>query len=51
MLDWITITLELVGIAILLMWIVIPIKEFRDIFRIVRRKHAASDEHARKAER
>ena len=28
--------------AILLMWIVIPIKEFREIFRIVSRKHAAA---------
>ena len=52
MLDWITITIELVGIAIMLIWIVIPIREFRDIFRTVRRKHASADDHARrKAER
>jgi uncharacterized membrane protein YcjF (UPF0283 family) len=43
MLDWITITIELVGIVILLMWIVIPIQEFRGIFRIVTRKHRAAD--------
>ena len=38
MLDWITLTIELVGAAILLMWIVIPIREFRQILQIVRHK-------------
>ena len=36
--DWITILIELVGIAILLMWIVIPIREFRDILRVIKTK-------------
>ena len=34
--DWITLLIELVGVVILLMWIVIPIREFRQILRIVR---------------
>jgi len=38
MIDWITIAIELVGIAIMLMWIVIPIREFREILRTVKRK-------------
>ena len=38
MIDWITVTIELVGIAILLMWIVIPIREFRQILQIVKHK-------------
>jgi len=38
MIDWITIAIELVGIAIMLMWIVIPIREFREIFRTVKHK-------------
>ena len=44
MLDWITITIELVGIAILLMWIVIPIREFRQILQIVKHKPHALPE-------
>ena len=44
MLDWITITIELVGIAILLMWIVIPIREFRQILQIVKHKQHAPHE-------
>lgn len=44
MLDWITIVIEAVGIVILLMWIVIPIREFRQILKVVRRKsHAAAE--------
>ena len=38
MLDWITVVIELVGVAILLTWIVIPIREFRGILRAVKHK-------------
>ena len=38
MIDWITLLIELVGIAILLMWIVIPIREFRQILRVLKHK-------------
>ena len=48
--DAITLLIEAVGVVILMMWIVIPIREFRDIFRTVRRKHAASDEASQKAD-
>lgn len=44
--DWITLTIELVGVAILIAWIVIPIKEFREILRVVGRKHEAAAEPA-----
>lgn len=40
MIDWITLLIELVGIAILLMWIVIPIREFRQILRVLKNKRA-----------
>ena len=44
MLDWITVTIELVGLAIFLLWIVIPIREFRQILRAVKHKpHALLD--------
>jgi hypothetical protein len=44
MLDWITIVIEAVGVVILLMWIVIPIREFRQILQIVKHKpHALPD--------
>jgi hypothetical protein len=43
MIDWVTLAIELVGIAILLMWVVVPIREFREIFRAVRRKTAATE--------
>ena len=52
MLDWITIVIEAVGVVILLMWIVIPIREFRQILQIVKHKpHAlpeSSEDDARR---
>ncbi len=44
MLDWITIVIELIGVVILLMWIIIPIREFRDILQIVKHKSASPDQ-------
>jgi heme exporter protein D len=37
-LDWITVVIELVGVAILIAWIVIPIREFRQILRAIKDK-------------
>lgn len=31
--DWITLTIEAMGIAIFCLWVVLPIGEFRKIFR------------------
>ena len=31
--DWITLLIEVVGVVILLLWIVIPIQEFRSILK------------------
>lgn len=33
MLDWITLTIEAIGIAILVLWIIVPIGEFKSIYR------------------
>lgn len=38
MLDWITLLIEAVGILILCVWIVIPIHEFKLIFRRLRQE-------------
>ena len=34
--DWITLLIETVGVVILLLWIVIPIREFRGILKRIR---------------
>jgi hypothetical protein len=34
--DWITMTIESIGLAILLLWTIVPIQEFRLIFRRLR---------------
>ena len=34
--DWITITIETAGIAVLVLWVIVPIQEFRLIFRRLR---------------
>jgi len=41
MLDWMTLTIEAIGIVIFLIWIVIPIREFRTILRRLKEKEAA----------
>ena len=38
--DWIMLSIEGVGIDILLAWIVIPIQEFRDILRVIRQRNS-----------
>ena len=34
--DWATFAIEAIGVAILLLWIVIPVREFQTIFREIR---------------
>jgi hypothetical protein len=41
--DWMTLTIELMGLAILLIWTVIPIQEFRQIFKQLLGKPTLSD--------
>jgi uncharacterized membrane protein YcjF (UPF0283 family) len=36
--DWMTWTVEATGFLILCMWIVVPIREFRSIFRRIRQR-------------
>lgn len=36
--DWITLTIEAIGVLILLFWVVVPIREFSDIFRRLKHK-------------
>jgi hypothetical protein len=45
--DWITLTIEIVGIGIFILWCVIPIREFAQIHRTIRARNAA--EHAKHA--
>jgi hypothetical protein len=40
--DWVTLLIELVGIVITLMWVFIPIGEFRQILQRVRHKRQQS---------
>jgi hypothetical protein len=37
-LDWMTWTVEAIGFLMLCMWIVVPIREFRSIFRRIRQR-------------
>ncbi len=41
--DWITITVEAVGLIILLTWVVVPIREFRSIFKRLRQEKQAEN--------
>ena len=41
MLDWMTLTIELVGILIFCVWVVVPVREFGSILRRLRQKEAA----------
>ena len=38
--DWITLLIEAVGVVILLLWVVIPIQEFKTILSAVHRRNA-----------
>jgi hypothetical protein len=42
--DPITLLIEAVGVIILLMWIIIPIREFREILKRVKTRNAAASE-------
>ena len=42
MLDWVTYGIEAVGIVILCVWIVVPIREFKRIFRSLNQKESDS---------
>jgi hypothetical protein len=41
--DWMTLTIELMGLAILLVWTVIPLQEFKSIFAQLRNKPTIDD--------
>ena len=46
MLDWMSLSIEAVGLVILLIWVVIPIRAFREIFKRLKRQNARqSKEH------
>jgi len=44
MFDWMTWSIEGVGILILCIWIVVPIQEFKTIFRRLKLKDGAADQ-------
>ena len=43
--DWMTLTIEVVGLLILCIWIVIPITEFREIFKKLRHAEQRDQEN------
>jgi hypothetical protein len=51
--DWATFVIEAIGVTILLLWVVIPIREFQGIFREIRNRGGlrggevgAADQHS-----
>jgi len=44
-LDWATFAIEAIGVAILLLWIVIPVREFQTIFREIRARGGMKGQH------
>jgi len=38
-----TLAIEVVGVAILCIWIIVPIREFKEIFAAIARRQAARD--------
>ncbi len=42
MLDWMTLTIEAVGILVFCLWLVVPIGELRTIFRRLRQRPPAT---------
>jgi hypothetical protein len=43
--DWATAAIEAVGLLILGIWIVIPIREFKEIFAKIRHKDQQASDH------
>ena len=44
--DWMSWTIELIGIAIVCFWIVVPVMEFKEIFRKLRGRIVEPNEQA-----
>jgi len=42
--DWATAAIEAVGLLILGIWIVLPVREFKEIFARIRHQDAAGDD-------
>ena len=36
--DWLTATVEIIGIVIFIVWLIVPIREFREIFKRLKRQ-------------
>jgi hypothetical protein len=41
--DWITLSIEIIGLVILVIWTLIPIQEFKAIFARLRSQHRESE--------
>jgi hypothetical protein len=50
MLDWVTLSIEALGIVILCIWVIVPIGEFRSIFRRLRQRQEPVSAEAEGAE-
>ena len=46
MLDWMSLSIEAIGIAILLIWIIVPIREFQAIFKRLKQENAQRKQSA-----
>ena len=44
--DWITLSVEAVGLVILLCWIVVPIREFKSIFKRLKKEETQREMQA-----
>jgi hypothetical protein len=40
MFDWMTLSVEIVGFVILTVWVVVPIREFKGIFKRLKQENA-----------
>jgi hypothetical protein len=50
MLDWMMLSVEAIGIVILLCWIIVPIREFKSIFKRLREENKRDAEPHRDVE-
>ena len=50
MLDWITLSVEAVGIVIFIIWLIIPIREFRLIYKRLKQKRSTADSEPKAGE-
>jgi hypothetical protein len=43
--DWITAAIEIIGIVIFVIWLIVPIREFREIFKRLKQQERSTQEN------